>query len=60
MKEIHKPIDLQSIMIRFSGKIIQNNTFSYQEGDEIDKTLSNEKVAFWQYGYNSWRIHVLV
>lgn len=48
--EIKDQFNLQTIIIRFSRKISQNNTFAYQEGDVIGKALSDEKVAFEEYG----------
>lgn len=50
MEEIKKQFGLKSIVIRFSRKITQNNTFSYQEGHVFGKELSTEKVAFSEYG----------
>ncbi|MEO8933621.1 MAG: class I SAM-dependent rRNA methyltransferase [Xanthomarina sp.] len=49
-EEIQKQYDLETMVIRFSRKISQNNTFPYQEGDIIGKALVNEKVAFEEYG----------
>ena len=48
--EIQKQFELETVVIRFSRKIAQNNTFSYQEGDVIGKELASEKVAFEEYG----------
>jgi 23S rRNA (cytosine1962-C5)-methyltransferase len=50
MGEIQKQFDLETIVIRFSRKIAQKNTFPYQEGDIIGKELSTEKVIFEEYG----------
>lgn len=50
MEEIQKQFSLETIIIRFSRKIAQNNSFTYQEGDVIGKTRSTEKVAFEEYG----------
>ena len=50
MKEIQKQFDLETIVIRFSRKIGQNNTFPYQEGDTIGLPLTTEKIAFEEYG----------
>lgn len=48
--EIKKQFSLETIVIRFSRKIAQNNTFPYQEGDVIGASLSSEKIAFEEYG----------
>ena len=50
MESIQKQYDLETIVIRFSRKVGQNNTFPYQEGDVIGHALSSEKVAFSEYG----------
>ena len=50
MEEIKDQFDLETIVIRFSRKIGQNNTFPYQEGDVIGEVLSTEKVIFEEYG----------
>ena len=50
MEEIRKQFDLETIVIRFSRKITQNNSFSYQEGDVIGEPMTTEKVAFEEYG----------
>lgn len=50
IEEIKSQFDLETIIIRFSRKIAQNNTFPYQEGDIIGTALSSEKVAFEEYG----------
>lgn len=50
MEEIKNQFDLKTIVIRFSRKITQNNTFPYQEGDIIGEELATEKVAFEEYG----------
>ena len=47
---IKEQFDLKSIVIRFSRKITQNNTFPFQEGDVLGQPLSSEKVAFEEYG----------
>ncbi|PKR80277.1 class I SAM-dependent rRNA methyltransferase [Brumimicrobium salinarum] len=41
---------LESLVIRFSRKIQLKNTFNYQEGDVVGKTLTDEKVEFEEYG----------
>ena len=50
MEEIQMQFDLETIVIRFSRKIAQKNSFPYQEGDIIGKELSTEKVIFEEYG----------
>lgn len=50
ISEIKDQYHLDSIVIRFSRKIAQNNTFPYQEGAIIGQPLSSEKVAFEEYG----------
>ena len=50
LDEIKSEFDLETIVIRFSRKIAQNNTFPYQEGEIIGQPLSSEKVAFEEYG----------
>src|SRR5690554_1235299 len=50
MEAIQQQFSLETIVIRFSRKIEQNNTFPYQEGDVVGKTLSSEKIAFEEYG----------
>ena len=50
MEEIQNQFDLKSIVIRFSRKIGQNNTFPYQEGNIIGHSMASEKVAFEEYG----------
>ncbi|HLV40946.1 MAG TPA: class I SAM-dependent rRNA methyltransferase [Brumimicrobium sp.] len=50
MEEIKSLYGLETIVIRFSRKIEQNNTFSYQEGKVIGQPLENEKVEFEEYG----------
>ena len=50
MAEIQKQFDLKTIVIRFSRKISQKNTFPYQEGDISGQALPTEKVIFEEYG----------
>ena len=50
LTEIKDQYNLETIVIRFSRKIAQNNTFPYQEGAIIGQPLSSEKVAFEEYG----------
>ncbi|HZH86233.1 MAG TPA: class I SAM-dependent rRNA methyltransferase [Brumimicrobium sp.] len=50
MEEIQSLYGLETIVIRFSRKIEQKNTFPYQEGDVIGQPLENEKVEFEEYG----------
>lgn len=47
---IQKQFDLETVVIRFSRKIAQRNTFPYQEGDVVGKDLTSEKVVFEEYG----------
>lgn len=49
MKEIQSLYGLATIVIRFSRKIQQNNSFPYQEGDVIGQALESEKVEFEEY-----------
>lgn len=50
MEEIQSLYGLETIVIRFSRKIQQKNTFPYQEGDVIGEPLKDEKVVFEEYG----------
>lgn len=50
MEEIQSLYNLETIVIRFSRKIQQKNTFPYQEGDVIGEPLTDEKVEFEEYG----------
>lgn len=50
MEEIQKQFDLETIVIRFSRKILQKNTYPYKEGDIIGAPLASEKVVFEEYG----------
>src|SRR5690554_6228580 len=48
--EMQNQFALKTIVIRFSRKIAQRNTFSFQEGDVIGEELPIEKVGFDEYG----------
>ena len=50
MEEIQSLYGLESLIIRFSRKVGQNNTFPYKEGHIIGQALPNEKVEFEEYG----------
>lgn len=50
LDEIKKQFKVKTIVIRFSRKITQNNSFPYQEGDLIGQPLATEKIAFKEYG----------
>ncbi|WP_107038685.1 class I SAM-dependent rRNA methyltransferase [Brumimicrobium mesophilum] len=50
MEEIQSLYGLDSLIIRFSRKIGQKNTFPYEEGHVIGEPLEDEKVEFEEYG----------
>lgn len=54
IKEIQREFYLQTLVIRFSRKIIRNNTFPYEEGEAIGQALDSEKVVFEEYGVKFW------
>ena len=50
LQEIIKQFALETIVVRFSRKVLQQNTFIYKEGEVIGNPLPDEKVAFGEYG----------
>ncbi len=50
LQEIKRQFSLETIVVRFSRKVLQHNTFIYKEGEVIGNPLPDEKVAFGEYG----------
>ncbi len=50
LEQIQEQFNLQTVVIRFGRKIAQKNTFPYEEGAVIGKSLPTEKVAFEENG----------
>ncbi len=50
IQEIKKQFALDTMVVRFSRKVMQQNPFAYQEGEVIGNPLPDEKVAFGEYG----------
>lgn len=47
---IKTQFELDNIVIRFSRKILQTNSYPYEEGQVVGQELTSEKVVFEEYG----------